>query len=149
MTLIALRGGSYAYRQNRHARHALWSSPPPPRTHCTRHSDKYCWVEDAQLCSTAAGNGDLAMLEWAREHGYGWDENTCSEAAASGNLDVLQWMRENSCPWDEMTCYWAARCGRLHLLQWAREKGCPWNESECQHYVSRWLRSNSCNEQVA
>jgi hypothetical protein len=39
---------------------------------------------------------------------------------------VLQWARENGCPWDEETCYWAAHGGHLEVLQWVRANGCPW-----------------------
>ena len=29
------------------------------------------------------------------------DETTCISAAANGHLDVLKWARENGCPWGE------------------------------------------------
>lgn len=53
------------------------------------------------MCFSAALNGDLAMLKWARENDCPWDENTCTVAAMMGHLDLVNWARENGCPWDE------------------------------------------------
>ena len=49
------------------------------------------------------GGGETAatwdeVLQWARA-GLPGDAR-----AASGHLAVLQWARENGCPWDEDTC---------------------------------------------
>lgn len=69
----------------------------------------------------------------------------CSDIAYEGNLALLQWVRQQGCPWDEETCYLAARMGRLNVLQWARKKGCPWHDWHCeaasrQHPdTSRWI----------
>ncbi len=49
-------------------------------------------------CLKAAGGGHLAVLQWAREHGCPWDEDTCRMAAAGGHIEMLQWARENGCP---------------------------------------------------
>ena len=49
------------------------------------------------------------------------------EAAAQGQLEVLQWARENGCPWDNLTCCWAIQYGHIELLNWAVANGCPQN----------------------
>ena len=73
------------------------------------------------------------MLQWARQNGCPWDEDTCAQAAEGGHLEVLQWARQNGCPWDEYTCAEAAGGGHLEVLQWARQNGCPWDEYDlCQ-----------------
>ena len=54
------------------------------------------------------------------------DERTCTSAALEGNLEVLKWAREQGCPWDEATC--AAKGGHFAVLKWAREQGCPWDD---------------------
>ena len=38
------------------------------------------------------------MLQWAREKGCEWDEETCEYAAEGGHLEVLRWARANGCP---------------------------------------------------
>ncbi|KAL6054560.1 Ankyrin repeat domain-containing protein [Balamuthia mandrillaris] len=113
---------------------------------------------DERICHSAAWNGRLEVLRWARENGCPWDECTCVFAAESGHLEVLQWARENGCPWDERTfshaasaghlevlqwvalnggvwdgqaCAFAAKNGHLEVLQWAREVGCPWDQRTC------------------
>ncbi|KAL6059777.1 Ankyrin repeat domain containing protein [Balamuthia mandrillaris] len=105
----------------------------------------------ANTCALAAAQGQLQVLQWAREHGFPWDESTCNAAAETGQLKVLQWARENGAPWDETTCTNAAAGGHLEVLQWARANGCPWDEDTCTlaafngHLeVLQWARENSC-----
>ena len=43
-----------------------------------------------KLCPFSARGGHLAVLKWARAHGYPWDEMTCARAAENGHLEVLQ-----------------------------------------------------------
>ena len=38
------------------------------------------------------------MVQWAREKGCEWDEETCEYAAEGGHLEVLRWARANGCP---------------------------------------------------
>ena len=40
---------------------------------------------------------------------------------------MLQWARENGCPWNEDTLAVAGEFGHLNVFQWALEHGCPWN----------------------
>ena len=54
-----------------------------------------------------------------------WNSSTCSSAAKNGHLDVLKWARENGCEWDSWTCSNAAKNGHLDVLEWVRENGCP------------------------
>jgi len=51
------------------------------------------------LCNVWARGGHLAVLKWARAHGYPWDDVTCMAAAQNGHLKVLQWARAQRCPW--------------------------------------------------
>ena len=52
-------------------------------------------------------------------------------AARQGYLETLQWARENGCPWDEETTSIAAQCHQLDVLCWAIENGCPIKFNEC------------------
>nr|WIL04758.1 ankyrin repeat-containing protein [Cedratvirus duvanny] len=103
------------------------------------------------VCTIAAKNGYLEILQWAGANGYSWDEITCSAAAYDGHLEVLQWLRANGCPWDKNTCSASALYGHLEVLQWARNNGCPWDENTCTYAaynghleVLQWLRNNGC-----
>ena len=73
---------------------------------------------------TAAKDGHLEVLQWARENGCPWDWKTCAFAASCGQLEV-QWARANGCPWDGYTLIYARRGGHLELLNWAIASGCP------------------------
>ena len=48
----------------------------------------------------------MAVLQWARENGCPWDEDTCSFAAEGGHLEVLA---VGSCKWLSMECTELAR----------------------------------------
>jgi hypothetical protein len=50
---------------------------------------------------------------------------TFMSAAPDGHLEVLKWARANRCHWDQWTCSEAAKNGHLKVLQWARADGCP------------------------
>ena len=68
-----------------------------------------------------------------------FEKGICSYAALDGHLAVLQWARARGYPWGKLespiggggspiggTCAWAARNGHLAVLQWARAQGCRW-----------------------
>ena len=80
------------------------------------------WDEDT--CKSAASGGRLAVLQWARHNGCSWDNNTCAHAA----MAVLEWARENNCPWSASTTLHAVFCNKLNTLKWARQQQppCPW-----------------------
>ena len=80
-----------------------------------------------------------------------WDAGVCSAAAEDGLLDILQLARQHGCPWNIWTCAYAAGNGHLKLLQWAHENGCPWdvNASACaadgwDFETIKWLHANGC-----
>lgn len=93
----------------------------------------------------------LDVLKYARENLFPWDVNICSRAAENGHLEILQWAHENGCRWngsmkarangclwDEQTCSFAAYGGQLEIRKWARENGCPWNDSTDQSAAMNW-----------
>ncbi|MFB1021111.1 MAG: ankyrin repeat domain-containing protein, partial [Flavobacteriales bacterium] len=101
---------------------------------CQEFNGKGGWEScEKVLCKRAARDGDLKMLQWARQNGCPWDESTCAYAAEGGHLKVLQWAFQNGCPWDWRTCAYAAEGGYLEVLQWARENGCPWDWRTCAY----------------
>ncbi len=104
-----------------------------------------------QFASAAAGNGYLALLQWARAHDCPWDEWICALAAKGGHLTVLKWARQQKCPWSEITCAQAAGGGHLAVLKWARKNRCPWDSWTCSaaarggHLaVLQWARRHRC-----
>ncbi|CAN0303301.1 unnamed protein product, partial [Ectocarpus sp. 6 AP-2014] len=114
-------------------------------------SDRHREIGETDICSTAAKNGHLDVLQWAKINGCPWDEEACLVADEGGHLEVLQWARSNGRPWDEQTCRGAAEGGHLEVLQWARSNGCRWDEGTCHgaayggHLeVLPWARSNGC-----
>jgi hypothetical protein len=88
---------------------------------------------DVHTCTSAAVNGHLPVLKYLHENGCPWNSKTCSYAAIGGHLPVLQYLHENGCPWDSCTCYNAAAYGHLPVLQYLHENGCPWDSYTCYH----------------
>ena len=84
-----------------------------------------CRWNKVRACQVAVGNGQLHILQYARENSCPWDEYTCANAAENGHLKIIQYARKNGCPWNEKTCYLAAKHGHLHILQYAHQNGCP------------------------
>jgi len=118
---------------------------------CAKLFLKECPEASTVLCKTAAWQGNLSVLQFARLHHHPWDASTCYHAAEQGHLPILQWARAHGCPWDDRTCIRAAQQGHLHILQWAHAHDCPWNENVCTaaaangHLnVLQWARRNAC-----
>ena len=47
------------------------------------------------ICETAAKEGYLEILKWARANGCYWDIHTCALAAKNGHIEILKWARAN------------------------------------------------------
>jgi hypothetical protein len=67
------------------------------------------------------------VVTWKCSSGLGpspSDLRTCSSAAENGHVGVLQWARsqEPPCPWDSTTCSYAARNDHLSVVKWARSQ---------------------------
>ena len=58
---------------------------------------------------------------------YNDDSRVCSEAAENGHLDVLQWARTQDppCAWDVGVCRYAAGDGHLDVIEWLRTQNLP------------------------
>jgi hypothetical protein len=56
----------------------------------------------SEVMNQAAGNvnDDVECVQYLREQGVEWDEDTCVAAATAGNADVLEYLHEHGCPWD-------------------------------------------------
>ena len=107
---------------------------------------------NGNICYLAVRNGDLEILEWAREKGCPWDSYICYYAAAGGYFKILKWARENGCPWNAKTCSCAAENGHLHILEWARANKCPWDANTCAKaaegghlHILQWAHENGCD----
>jgi hypothetical protein len=71
------------------------------------------------------GAGSIELLQWLKQHGARYTEDTMMEAAGAGRLDVVKFLHSEQCPCDEEACDRAAVGGHLDVLQWLFEQGCP------------------------
>lgn len=63
-----------------------------------------------RICMSAAQDGQLAVLKWARKRGCDWDVTTCQAAAAAGHQELLEWAYAHGAPIDThcaMLSYWS------------------------------------------
>ncbi|KAL6077681.1 Ankyrin repeat domain-containing protein [Balamuthia mandrillaris] len=84
-------------------------------------------------CEAAAETGQLALLQWLRDHGANWAGGVLRLAALNGHLEVLQWAAKNYCPWKEdpmaddyfyhpcPVLLAAAHGGHVEVLEWLWE----------------------------
>ena len=90
-------------------------------------------IEDRRDTSLAAKFGRLSVLKNLLQRGHLNKAVVCKNAAEGGHLETLQWARETGFPWDEETCENAAKGGHLEMLKWARANACPWNKDTCTY----------------
>ena len=93
----------------------------------------------------------ITLLEWARAHGYVWNEQTSALIAEKAHMGVLQWAKLNGCPWGPWTCAILAKAGRLVDLKWAKSNGCEMDETTCSSaaagghlHVLKWAKRVRC-----
>jgi len=77
----------------------------------------------------AARHGNLAVLQWLKEHEYQWNRWICTTAAENGHLDVLKYLHENHMTLYPMLSYSAALNGHLDIVKYLHENGCDWSWS--------------------
>jgi hypothetical protein len=111
----------------------------------TRKSNRFGFLNHStKLIKSAAEEGNLDVLKWARKRQIPWNESICAAAAKilphkeHSSLEVLKWLREVGCPWNHQTCTNAVKFRNFETLQWARENGCEWNSNDILKSASFW-----------
>jgi hypothetical protein len=94
---------------------------------------EYGWTGTQEsFCWEVARMNKLEYLVWLREvKNCDWDEETISSAAEQGNLAMVKYCVDNGCPMDEYACWNAAKEGHLDVLKYLHEHDCPWDSSAC------------------
>jgi hypothetical protein len=81
-------------------------------------------IDSSTVMATAASAGHIAICEYLRSIGCGWNASACSRAASVGHLDTLRWLRVRGCPWDvSELCISAACNGFIDILDYVIEQG--------------------------
>src|SRR4051812_18897833 len=52
-------------------------------------------VSPCKCISECAFYGELQLIQWLRENGCPWNEDTYSSATKGGHLKIIKWLREN------------------------------------------------------
>jgi hypothetical protein len=71
----------------------------------------------------------LPVLQYLKEQGLVFNEQTMASAAAAGHPHVCQYLRTvEGCPWNASACTAAAsKAESFDTLRWLHESGCPWD----------------------
>jgi hypothetical protein len=105
-------------------------------------------------CEFAARRGHLEVLRWLREHGWPWG-GVCTQALYGSSVPVMQYLKEQGFVFNEQTMIDAVDGGHLHMCQYLRTvEGCPWSAAACtaaaaagrkhDFEVLRWLHESGC-----
>jgi hypothetical protein len=81
------------------------------------------------------------MLQYVRELGCVFDEQTTVTAAERGDLKALRYLHMNGVPWNFMTLVAAVEADSLPCLEYAHMHGCPQNINTS--WFCRVLRAHS------
>lgn len=81
------------------------------------------WIQETSISAARAGH--VHIIKWAMLHGCPCVRDTVDAAARGGHLDVLRWLRMNDYACDDWVMKVAAYRGHLHVLRWLQENKCP------------------------
>lgn len=56
--------------------------------------------ERIEIIAAACRYGDLPLIEWLYDRGYGISTEAGKHAAYGGHIHVLDWLRKMKCPWN-------------------------------------------------
>ncbi|KAK9818856.1 hypothetical protein WJX74_001482 [Apatococcus lobatus] len=104
------------------------------------------------ICSLAAKQGQLQILQWAHSAGCLWDAETLQQACIHRQWAVLDWLQHQDIPCppatDDRVCDMVAALGKTDLLVWLRMKGYAWTADTAysalanqQFELHCWLRN--------
>ncbi|SPN79522.1 Ankyrin repeat-containing protein [Cedratvirus Zaza IHUMI] len=83
------------------------------------------------VVNIAAFQGNLEILQWAKENGYSLGDFCVTEAVRGGHLRVLQWLDDNGCyTYDDLYCL-AAEVGSVEILEWLDDRDDYYTDDPC------------------
>jgi hypothetical protein len=86
------------------------------------------WAADVMY--SMAEHNRLLELQWLHtEQGCQLPAYITAYAAESGSIHMLEWLKEAGCVFNEDTMYSAADHG--HVVRYLRTEGCPWVDRPC------------------
>lgn len=81
------------------------------------NKDKINETFNDKLCGYFYSVGNLKLLKYTNEKGYGWYRWTCINAAENGHLDCLKYAYENGCLLDSLIIKYASENRYLNCLK--------------------------------
>jgi hypothetical protein len=117
------------------------------------HIEIIMWAR-ANLCDwvTPTFYSPVDSIESSRADSCYYDIDVCSEAARNGNLSILEYAYEQGCPMNWITFANAAGKAHIHVLKWCFEKKCQRSEKIYRNAVVsgnleciEWVRNSGIN----
>ncbi len=112
--------------------------------------DTSCYDIYSYICTHAARNGHINILQWLRNKGIRLSNAIYTDA--DDNVEVLQWALDNGYKLnnDDLGEH-AAINGYLNALKWAQLNGCKMTSYMCKNAIMgqqlvivQWLLANGC-----
>lgn len=85
---------------------------------------------DFDFAGSAAKEGFMNLVVWAKEKGCRFSLNTFRQAVQGGNLTILSWLKESGCPTHFSAVNDAIASGQLEALKWLKK--------ECWTHPALW-----------
>ena len=79
---------------------------------------------------TAAGTGNIPILEWAKTVGLKPDSSLCRSAVDGGQLEAFKWVRAFGSEFEKDLGYWAAQRSDIKMLQSLEDQGFVYNKKD-------------------
>ena len=112
-------------------------------------NETLCWPLNRNMMCTAVLAGCIDSVLFLHEQGVPFDTGDCATAAGDGNLKLLQLLRDLGCPWDQRAAAFAVARKRLAVLEWLKNADCPLGPWVRHHYcciknpeIKQWVRDN-------
>jgi hypothetical protein len=145
----------------------LWSSGCPigggiyVRAFCHERMDVVEWLkeidipfDDSIMYEMLSSMNSIEYIEWLRNNGVEWTENSFETAMYSCSLKILKYLYENGCPFDRYSILnIALECNmKTNCLKYLKSIGCVLNFADylnCSGYtdskVCEWVEKNYGN----
>jgi hypothetical protein len=114
-----------------------------------------CPWDKKEVCTNAAGSGNVAMLVWLQQETAPWTaelkREMLFEAGWKDKWDAVQWLRQQGAGWPlrfvgaPMT--WGVEkqvCWTANVVIRALNNGCSWGEWQCSQLLPELYTTNFC-----
>lgn len=90
--------------------------------------------KEVDLISLAIANGNLEIIEWAKNNNFLLAPDAYRSAAYYNRLDIFKWLYKNGCPIDNDLAFYVISHvynNKLEIMKYLKEINCPRSNTDC------------------